>query len=79
MLQYITEIDRKSKEISICVVYFVSTDTLGIPNLEEKLKNRGYKPIEKNNEYVKKIEKKDYACLEFLCEEGGTVAVHEKN
>ena len=35
--------------------------------------------MEKNDEIAVKIMKGNYACLEFLSEEGDTIAVHEKN
>lgn len=42
------------------------------------MKNKGFTEIDKRNELVKKIMKKQFACPEFLSQEGHTVAVHEK-
>ena len=46
--------------------------------VEDKIKARGYLPVDKNGEIAKKIFRGDWACMEFLSEEGDIVAVHEK-
>lgn len=41
--------------ISTCVVFLLTTDTMGTPKMEAKILGRGYKALEKKDPLMKKI------------------------
>ena len=77
IVQYQTFIKRKSRQIKTNVIAYID-DQLSKEAIEEINKNSKYSVLEENSEIVRKIIGKDYACLEFICEEGDEVKVHEK-
>lgn len=76
VVQYETSINRKTKQISTCVVFYLNAKVDKTAAVDAKLKERGYQTVDKSSEIAKKIFKGDWACIEFLSEEGDTVAVH---
>ena len=59
-------------------MFYLNADIPKAAGVEDKIKARGYLPVDKNGEIAKKIFRGDWACMEFLSEEGDIVAVHEK-